>query len=99
MKSQTARTDSGIRETLGFDGFSPVVVPEVLGRDEEDSGLDILALMSSGSSVVRREREETELEGIGFYRLPPLPPVVPVVGKSIDLEPPSCRHSQQFSLS
>jgi len=48
MKSQTARTDSGVRETLGFGGFSPVVVPEVLGRDEEYSGLDILTLCLTG---------------------------------------------------
>jgi len=43
MKSQRARTNLGVRETLGFCGFSPDVVAEVLGRDEEDSGLDILA--------------------------------------------------------
>ena len=48
MKSQTARTDSGMRETFGFGGFSPVVVPEVLGRDDEDPGLDILALCLAG---------------------------------------------------
>ena len=78
MKSQTARTNSEVRETVGFGCFSPVVVPEVLGREEEDSGLDILA-MSSGSSVVYNEGEENELNGIRFYRLPPLPPVVLVL--------------------
>lgn len=54
--------------------------------------------MSSGSSVVYRESEENELDGIRFYRLPPLPPAVPVMGKSIDLEP-SCRHRKQSLLS
>jgi hypothetical protein len=48
MKFQTARTDSGIRGTLGSGGFSLDVVPEVLGRDEEDPGLDILVLDLAG---------------------------------------------------
>jgi hypothetical protein len=42
MKSQTASTNLGVREALRFCGLSPDVVAEVLGRDEEASGLDIL---------------------------------------------------------
>jgi hypothetical protein len=50
MNSQTARTDLGVRETLESGGFSLGVVAEVLGRDEEDPGLDIWVL---GLAVVR----------------------------------------------
>jgi len=44
MNSQTARTDFGVRETLESGGFSLGVVAEVLGRNEEDPGWDILVL-------------------------------------------------------
>ena len=66
MKSQTARTDSGMRETLGFGGFSPVVVPEVLGRDEEDPGLDILALCLAGRPWYTERVRKTSWTGFGF---------------------------------
>lgn len=60
MNSQTARTDFGVRETLGSGGFSPGVVAEVLGRDEEDPGLDILVLGLAGRPCCAEKVRRTD---------------------------------------
>jgi hypothetical protein len=59
MKSQTARKDSGVEETLELGGLSPGVVAEVLGREEEDPGFDIGALCLAGRLYCAEKTRQT----------------------------------------
>jgi hypothetical protein len=82
MNSQTARTDFGVRETLESGGFSLGVVAEVLGRDEEDPGLDILVLGLACrlccAEKVRRETDPFKPRWFWSHGLLPAGPLPPV---------------------
>lgn len=78
MKSQTPRTkrvvrETVVRETVGFGGFSPAVVAEVLGREEEDPGLDIPVLFQAGRQWSAERRDCFLYDALVFLIAPRSP--------------------------